>query len=138
MGVYIVDITIPANTSQDNPISKEVVIKGEVLVRVEVRFPRGCRTLVHSICRYGQLQLYPSTKEATFHADGEVLRIPEYFELFESPMTLTIYGWSPNTRYDHTITWRFYTLPKIIAAPIKVLTKLLEGVVKLLKIMKVL
>jgi len=115
MTLYVVDVTVPANTQQNSPKEVQVEIEEEVVVSVECHFPPGCRGMVYTACYYGKEQIFPRPHDSYLHGDGETIKWQEYYELPESPCTLTIRAWSPGTNYDHTITWRINALPKNIA-----------------------
>ena len=115
MTLYIVDVTVPANTPQSSPIEKTVKIEEEVVVHVEVMFPAGCRGMVYTAAYYGEEQLFPRPHGSYLHGNDETIKWEEYYQLPETPCTLTIKAWSPGTSYDHTIIWRINALPKWIA-----------------------
>ena len=112
MTLYIVDLTVPADTSQTSPAEKTVKIEEEVIVKVMVHFPAGCHGYVYTACYYGEEQIFPRPYGSYLHGDGETITWEEYYELPESPCFLSIRGWSPGTSYDHTVTWRINALPK--------------------------
>jgi len=112
MTLYVVDVTVPANTSQTDPKEETVKIEEEVIVSIECHFPPGCRGMVYTACYYGEEQLFPRPYGSYLHGDGETIKWSEYYELPESPCILTVRGWSPGTNYDHTVTWRINALPR--------------------------
>ena len=112
MTLYVVDLTVPKDTSQTNPEEETVKIEEEVIVSIECHFPPGCRGMVYTACYYGEEQLFPRPYGSYLHGDGETIRWSEYYELPHTPCVLTIRGWSPGTNYDHTITWRINALPR--------------------------
>jgi len=115
MTLYIVDVTVPADTSQTDPVEYTVKIEEEVVVSVSCFFPAGCRGMVYSAVYYGEEQLFPRPYGKYLHGDNETIGWQEYYELPESPCILTIRAWSPGTSYSHTITWRINALNKNIA-----------------------
>ena len=112
MTLYIVDLTVPADTAQTSPIEKTVKIEEEVIVKVMVHFPAGCHGYVYTACYYGEEQIFPRPYGSYLHGDAETITWEEYYELPESPCILTIKAWSPGTNYNHTIIWRINALPK--------------------------
>ena len=112
MTLYIVDLTVPADTAQTSPAEKTVKIEEEVVVKVMVHFPAGCHGYVYTACYYGEEQIFPRPYGSYLRGDAETITWEEYYELPESPCILTIRGWSPGTSYDHTITWRINALPR--------------------------
>ena len=57
MTLYVVDVTVPADTSQTDPKEETVKIEEEVIVSIECHFPPGCRGMVYTACYYGEEQL---------------------------------------------------------------------------------
>ena len=117
MPVYTVDLVVPINRLEAEPKEETVEIEKGVIVKVEVFFPPGPHGMVHTQCFYGIRQLWPRPEGATAHLDGVTLTIPAYYKPPELPLKLTVKGWSPGTTHPHTITWNFYTLPPVLAAP---------------------
>ena len=112
MTLYIVDVTVPANTPESKPVEQTVKIEEEVVVKIMVHFPAGCHGYVYTACYYGEEQIFPRPYGSYLHGDGETIAWEEYYELPETPCYLTIRAWSPGTSYDHTITWRISALPR--------------------------
>jgi len=134
MTLYIVDVTVPANTPQTSPTEETVKIEEEVIVHVEVMFPPGPRGMVYTACYYGEEQLFPRPYGSYLRGDGEVIEWNECYELPESPCILTIKAWSPGTSYDHTITWRINALPKSVAFWWKIIDKLIGFLARLFRV----
>jgi len=112
MTLYIIDLTVPANTSQTEPVEQTIKIEEEVIVSVSCFFPAGCRGLVYTAVYYGEEQIFPRPHGKYLRGDNETIGWQEYYELPEVPCILTIRAWSPGTSYDHTITWRINALPR--------------------------
>jgi len=117
MPVYTLDLKVPADTAETAPVKAEVEIEEGVIVKVEVIYPPGPQGMVHTQCLYGIRQLWPRPEGETFHLEDMKVEIPEHWTPPELPCILTVRGWSPGTRFSHTITWMFYTLPRPLAAP---------------------
>ena len=117
MPVYTVDLEVQKGTPEDEAEEEPVEIEKGVIVKVEVFFPAGPGGMVHTQCFYGIRQLWPRPEGATFHLDDATVTIPEHYKPPELPLKLTVKGWSPGTQHPHTITWLFYTLPPVLAAP---------------------
>lgn len=115
MTLYIVEITVPANTPESNPIEVKLEIEEDIIVKVECRFYAGCCGMVKTACFYGQYQLFPRPAGTYLAGDDETISWSEYIILPHVPCTLTFKAWSPGTAYDHTIVWRIVALPKVVA-----------------------
>jgi len=137
MTLYIVDMIVPERTPQDNPLEKTITIEEEVIVSVACFFPAGCRGRVYTAIYYGEEQIFPRPFGEYLHGDNETIAWQEYYELPESPCTLTIRAWSPTAQYSHAITWRINALPKNIAMWWGVIGKFVEALNSFLKLFKV-
>jgi hypothetical protein len=111
MPVYCEKLTIPANTSEDSPVSSDIVLKQKLIDRMEVSFPKGCRNLVGVQIKYGIKQFWPEKKDSWLWGEDEIVTWEERFEMPSLYETLTIYGCSSGTIYDHTIVIKIMTLP---------------------------
>ena len=109
--LYAADLVIPANTPKGTPASVPVILVPGVIEQVEVQIPFGCRGLVHTRALRGAFPIFPTGPDQAFKADGSPIRWDEHYELTDEPLTLTLQGWSPDTVFQHIITWRFALLP---------------------------
>jgi hypothetical protein len=134
MTLYVVDVTVPANTPSGNPVEVELEVEGDVVTRVSCHFPPGCRGFVHTSVWIGHIQVFPRPFPRTLHGDGETITWDEFFELPESPCKLTIKAWSPRTNYSHTITWRITVLPRYVATWWYVIGELIRFLAKLFRV----
>jgi hypothetical protein len=112
MPVYSEKLTIPANTSINNPVSLDIVLKQKLINRMEVSFPSGCRNLVGVQIKYGIKQFWPEKEDTWLWGENKTVAWEERFEMPSVNEKLTIYGCSPGTIYDHTIVVRIMTLPQ--------------------------
>jgi hypothetical protein len=111
MPVYCEKLTIPANTPAENPVSVDITLKQKLITRMEVFFPKGCRNMVGIQIRYGIKQFWPEEKDTWLYGEDETVSWEERFEMPSTNETLTVYGCSPGTIYDHTVVIRIMTLP---------------------------
>jgi len=124
MTLYHADITIPAGTSKENPVTKDLTIKDEVITKIAVTFPWGCNGLVYIAIFYGPYQLFPRPDGEALHDSGKRVEARMYYECPEKETKLTIKAWAPSTTYDHTLLVDVEALPKKLAAPFTTLDKL--------------
>ena len=117
MPVYKYSLTVPANTPTAKPKRLDAEVEEGVITKIEVFFPPGPHGMVKTRCLHGRHQIWPKPKDAVLDLDDCTIVIPEYYPLPHEPFTFTLEGWSPGTDYEHTITWLFYTLPRLAAAP---------------------
>ena len=50
--LYVLALTIPANTAEATPYEEDLKLTDGVITRVEVEFPAGCAGLAHSCLLY--------------------------------------------------------------------------------------
>jgi len=116
VALYTAKLTIPANTPRDSPVSTSVKLKRAVLVRISIRIPPGHFALTGLRIKYGRLQLWPEEPDTWLTGDDEAIMWDEYFELPHDPTRLTLEGYNEDVTYEHSFYVRFMTLPKIVAA----------------------
>jgi hypothetical protein len=125
---YVVEVTVPANTPDNNPVRETLVVEQGVITRVEVHFPPGCRGFVQTALFIGHYQLFPRPFGVWLRGDGETIGSNLSYEVSSPRATLTIYAKSPGSRYDHTIIWRLEVLPRAVAYPYLMVSKLVEAI----------
>lgn len=101
------DVTIPANTAAALPQIDQVLLPPGVIQQVDVQFPSGCVGLVHTLCRRGNTQVWPSNPDGDFHSNGMTITWQDEYELDDAPFVLRLVSWNLDDTYAHTITWRF-------------------------------
>lgn len=129
---YDVALTIPVDTPQTNPAEQEVKLTHGVITHVEVEFPPGCNGMVYAYIRQGLHQVWPTNPDSQFATSGRAIVWNDYIELFTEPYSVVIGGYSPDTRYDHKIIFRFEVTSKDIAERGKVQQGLLSSIGRLL------
>lgn len=109
--IYSYAITIPANTSEADPVEQEIRLTAGLISHVEVEFPAGCAGLVHlRVMREGG-HLWPTNPEGNLASDDYVIPWDEHIELTSSPYRLQAVAWSDDDTYSHTLTLRINMLP---------------------------
>lgn len=111
MPIYCEKLTIPANTSEDNPETLNIVVRQKFITKLEVGFPPGCSYLVKVKIQYGIKQFWPEKKDTWLVGDSETIAWDERYEMPSIDEVLTVFGASPGTNYDHEIVVRVMTLP---------------------------
>lgn len=117
MALYSKKLTVPSNTSEDNPASIEFVIKEKLITKMEVGFAPGCYNMVGIKILYGIKRFWPEDPNTYLYGDNEIVSWREFQRLPETLSKLKVYGISPDTHYDHIILVRIFTLPEVVAAP---------------------
>jgi len=129
--LYQKTLNVPADTPSDAPIETTIVVKDPVVVRLGAFFPPGCAGMVKVAVFYGKLQIWPSKEGEWLRGDSTTIWGEPFFELPEKETTLTLKGCSPNTWYDHDVTFYIVALPRIVALwmiGISRLVAFLEGI----------
>jgi len=104
-------LTIPAQTTKDDPEDYDLQVTAGLLHRVEVEFPSGCAGLAHLvIIRWGS-QLFPTNPQGNFASDGRAIAFDDYYMLEAAPYLLRLRGWNDDDSYSHTVTVRVGILP---------------------------
>ena len=111
MPIYSEKLTIPVNTSENSPVSLGIVLKQKLITKMEIGFPDGCNYMVKTKIQYGIKQFWPERRNTWLIGNNETISWEEKFEMPSINETLTVYGASPNTQYDHEIAIRIMTLP---------------------------
>jgi len=126
MALYTTKFTIPANTSEDNPVQTSLTIKEKLITKMEISFPPGCSHMVGIQIKYGIKRIWPENEGEYIYGDDETISWEEHQELPEKETELTIIGVSPGTLYDHTVLIRIMTLPTAIESVNTLLQKIYD------------
>ena len=126
MPIYSEKLTIPANTPENNPVSLDIVIQQKYITKMEIGFPDGCNYMVEAKIQYGIKQFWPEDPDTWIIGNGETISWEERYEMPSVNETLTVYGASPGTSYDHNLVIRIMTLPKGYYFLETLLTKLFD------------
>ena len=100
---YSASLTVPANTPALTPVSTSLVLPAGTLQHIDINFPPGCARMTFIQIYDGATLLYPKTAGAAYCEDAYTVKI-DTMQIFDSPKTLTIKGWSPSTSYQHVVT----------------------------------
>lgn len=108
---FVYGFTIPADTAKVSAEELDIPLVKGVLTRVEIGFPPGPAALVHVVVRDGSFQIAPVNPESSFAWDDYNDEFNMSYDLTEVGHRLTLVGWSPDTVYQHTVTFRFDVEP---------------------------
>lgn len=109
---YVYDLTVPANTLETAPAEETVKLIKGTITGTKVRFLRGPHNQVEVEVLEGIHRILPVVGSEPINGDGQIWSIPMKYELVDPPYELTLRGWSPDTRYQHKITFFFDLDPK--------------------------
>jgi len=124
--LYQKTLTVPANTPIDAPAETTIVVKHPVVTRLGVHFPPGCMGMVWVAVFYGRLQIWPSKEGEWLRGEAVTTWDEPFIELPEKETTLTLKGYSPNTWYDHDVTFYIIALPRTVALWMMVVARLAQ------------
>lgn len=110
--LYQLELTIPSQTLQSNPLEGHLILPKGVINQVEVAFPPGCAALAYVEIYVKEHKIWPSDPDSAFHWDNYTLRWNEDFAMEEIPFELVVRGWNRDELYEHTVTVRVAMLSK--------------------------
>lgn len=131
---YVYDLTIPPNTSKDDPEELKLPTFSGVIHLVEIGFPPGPANKVHVAVKQGLHQVWPSNPDGSYHWDNRVYSKREHYPIGRDAPSLVLQGWSPGATKSHTIQFSFSVLPVEIMEPWRVQLGILDTLLKLLGI----
>lgn len=105
--LYSFDVVIPAGTTEAGAVVVLAEMAPGVVHQVEVLFPAGVAALAFTRALHGAHPVWPANQDGALTGNGGPVRWAEEWELLTEPLALRLFGWSPNARFTHTITWRF-------------------------------
>lgn len=105
------ELTVPADTAQSDPAEAEARLVRGTLRRIQISFPPGPSALVHVVVLDKLLQIAPVNPEESFAWDDLTFAFDMDYGLTDRGHLLTLQGWSPDTYYDHTVTFGFDVEP---------------------------
>jgi len=118
---YNFTITVPANTSKDNPVKVEATLTKGVLAGGQIFFPPGCHGLCHVTINDVNGQLYPANAEDNFHGDTFPVELLGRYKLDTAPFKLYIHAWNEDDTYQHTPQVALHVLTEEEMYPFEVL-----------------
>jgi len=100
---FSTQITIPANTTVDDPAMVELTTANMRVIGLDIDFPTGCVGLVECWIEYQGRQIFPYNPEGTFVANGRSIHTAPQFDLLGPPFGIRIYGINADDTFDHTL-----------------------------------
>jgi len=109
MPLYATKITVPANTSENSPVSKEIAVEGDVITYISILIPPGHFGLTGIRLLYGIKQIAPYNDGEWLSGDGETISYNEFLIMPEKEYNITIEAYNTDEVYDHTFYVRIVT-----------------------------
>ena len=101
---FIKHITIPKNTTKENPNKTELILPAGTIKEVGYSFPSGCAGLAHLTIWYGTVQQWPRSQGLSYYGDALFRDFPENFILPNPFNLLTFKCWNLDDTWPHTVT----------------------------------
>jgi len=86
-------------------VTRLSVAKG-LVYRFEVEFPPGCCGLLHCQVFDGSYQVYPTSRDDSFHSDARNISFDDSYLKTAAPFEFTIKTWNLDETWDHNIQVR--------------------------------
>ena len=104
--IFSSTITTVANTLEANAqITRLSVAKG-LVYKFEVEFPPGCCGLLHCQVLDGSYQVYPTSRDDSFHTDARIISFDDSYLKTAAPFEFTIKTWNLDETYEHKMQVR--------------------------------
>ena len=110
------DVTIPANTLENNPYTKRLKVSQGVIVGIWIAFRAGCQGQVKVRILLNDFKLIPLSPSSWLTGDNEIVQTETYKTISGEPAELKLVACSDGTTYDHEISVRIAVVPEIIAS----------------------
>jgi len=111
--VYTVELSIPANTSEDNPVTRIKEIEGAILNTIHFLIPDGHVGLARLAIFYGIEQIFPYESGTWLRGNDESFNINLKWPLPESKISLILKGWNEDDTYSHTFYLRLEVAERV-------------------------
>lgn len=108
---FVYDLTVPANTLTKAPEQEKVQLVRGVLTNVGIWFRAGPHNQVSVVVLDKILQIVPSAVGTAMIGNDVHYKVPMDYELDDTIHELTLSGCSPDTDYEHKITFFFDVTP---------------------------
>ena len=132
MALYQVELTVPPNTTTDNPIETTVTIEKKVITRIEVQTRPGQFSQAGVAIFYGIEQISPETEGQWHKGNGEIIVDNINWICPEVPCNLIIKGYNNCELFEHTFIIRIEAQDYIVAFPWDVVKNFVELISKLI------
>lgn len=104
--IYVKSITAAVGRNISNPVVEVLSVCKGLVYRVEFDFPPGCCGLLHVRVFDGSYQVYPTSRDDSFHGDASVIAFDDCYLKNIPPWEFRIVVWNNDDTWDHTIQVR--------------------------------
>ena len=113
-------ITVPKNTTRDNPVEQKLSLAIGIVTWYSVLFPPGCAGLVHAKIFHREHQIVPSKGDQDLSGDTFPIEWTDYYELYERPADFLARCWNEDDTYQHKVTIRIAVVPRRAVVPLAI------------------
>ena len=99
---YFFEVSVPANTPQDNAIKQILPLTSGVITTVLIYIPRGHVGLTNLQIYYHTAQLYPLNQGGSYRGNETPIQFTEYQPITVDPCELEAVAWNSDDTYDHS------------------------------------
>ena len=124
--MYLFAQTIPANTSKNKPIEKELILDYGLINGIILTIPAGVYGLAGLRLFKGTAQFFPANIGIWVTGDNMSLSYTTGLEMYEPPYEIKVQYYNEDTNYDHTLTLQFLYNTNIVSRPIKTMNDLMQ------------
>jgi len=108
---FVYDLTVPADTAAKDPEMVNISLVRGTLTNVGIWFRAGPHNQVSVVVLDKILQIVPSAVGTAMTGNDVHYKVPMDYELDNIIHELTLSGWSPDTGYEHKVTFFFDVTP---------------------------
>ena len=123
---YDYPITVPRNTPESAPLTKEYKVISGILTYVSVFFPPGCAGNVRVRIFYQDWQLGPVNRDGYLLGDANLVQWAEFIPVEVEPLVFRVHAWNLDINYDHSIMVSWVILPRAVVLPEETMAEALE------------
>jgi len=114
---FVHHLLVPADTSASDPEELEIPGIEGIIHLVEIEEAPGCKGMVYAAVRQGVHQVWPTNPDGALRSDGRVYSTREHYPVKKGDAPLVLQGWSPGTKYPHTVEFRLSVLSREVMEP---------------------
>ena len=108
---YVLEDTVPANTSRANARETKIRVHGGILHSIIVTIPPGSANLLQAQLRHSSYFILPRNEDKSIEGVHLNLNYREFYKMQASLNTLTMVAWNKDTRHAHKVRMLLGVLP---------------------------
>lgn len=104
--IFCKSITAAVGRDASNPVIEDLIIAKGLIYRVEFDFPPGCCGLLNVRLFDGSYQVYPTSRDDSFHGDAAVIAFDDCYLKDTPPWIFRCVVWNNDDTWEHTVQIR--------------------------------